>query len=156
MNLADIISPQHVVCSARPNNKEQLLRDLASHAAASLNLDSKMIFDALHAREQLGSTGLGKGFALPHASIEALDRFFGMFVRLKRPIDFEAIDNLPVDLVFLLLIPAAAGDDRLALLAAISRKLRDQEFAVRLRKASNSTEICNLLCDAQHRPPFRA
>jgi nitrogen PTS system EIIA component len=150
MNLADIISPEHVVCSARPNNKEQLLRDLASHAAAFLNLDSKMIFDALHAREQLGSTGLGKGFALPHASIEALDRFFGVFMRLKRPLDFEAIDNLPVDLVFLLLIPAAAGDDRVAPLAAISRKLRDQEVAARLRKASNSTEICNLLCGAQH------
>jgi PTS system nitrogen regulatory IIA component len=150
MNLADIISPEHVVCSARPNNKEQLLRDLASHAAGFLNLDPKMIFDALHAREQLGSTGLGKGFALPHASIEALDRFFGMFVRLKRPIDFDAIDSLPVDLVFLLLSPAGAGDDRLALLAAISRKLRDQEFAARLRKAPDATVLCKLLLEPQH------
>ena len=93
MNLADIISPENVVCSARPNNKEQLLHDLAAHAAASLNLDPKMIFEALQAREQLGSTGLGKGFALPHACIEGLDRFFGIFMRLKRPIDFEAIDT---------------------------------------------------------------
>ena len=150
MNLTEIISPENVVCSTRANNKEQLLRDLAAHAAASLNLDPKVIFDALQARERLGSTGLGKGFALPHASIEGLDRFFAVFMRLKRPLDFEAIDNLPVDLVFLLLIPAAAGDDRLAPLAAISRKLRDQEVAARLRKASNSTEICNLLCGAQH------
>jgi nitrogen PTS system EIIA component len=149
MNLADIISSENVVFSARPNNKEQLLHDLASHAAASRNLDPKMIFDALQAREQLGSTGLGKGFALPHACIEGLDRFFGIFMRLKRPIDFEAIDNLPVDLVFLLLIPAATGDDRLAPLATISRKLRDQQFAARLRKASTSTELCNLLCGAQ-------
>jgi PTS system nitrogen regulatory IIA component len=150
MNLADIITPENVVCSARANNKEQLLHDLASQAAASLNLDPKVIFDALQAREQLGSTGLGKGFALPHACIEGLDRFFGIFMRLKRPIDFEAIDNLPVDLVFLLLIPATSGDGRLAPLATISRKLRDPEFAARLRKTSSSTELCNLLCDAQH------
>jgi nitrogen PTS system EIIA component len=145
MILADFLSPENVIFGARAANKEQVLHDLASHAAASLSIEQKMIFDALQAREQLGSSGLGKSFALPHACIDGLERFFGIFMRLKRPIDFEAIDNLPVDLVFLLLIPATAGDDRLAPLATISRKLRDQEFAARLRKAPDATVLCKLL-----------
>lgn len=153
MKLADIISPENVVFGARPNNKAQLLQDLASHAALSLGLDAKTVLDALQAREQLGSTGLGKGFALPHACLEGLDRFFGVFMRLKRPIDFDAVDNKPVDLVFLLLIPATAGDDRLAALATISRKLRDQEFAARLRKATNNRALCDLLCEPQPLSP---
>jgi nitrogen PTS system EIIA component len=150
MNLADILSPENVVFGARPNNKEQLLHYLASHAAASLNLDSKMIFDALQARELLGSTGLGKGFALPHACIEGLDRFFGVFMRVKRPIDFDAVDNDPVDLVFLLLIPARSGNERVSALATISRRLRDRGFAAELRTAPSATVLHNLLLEPQH------
>ena len=84
-----------------------MLLDLASRAAASLNLDPKTIVNALRAREELGSTGLGEGFALPHARIEGLDHFFGMFARLKRPVHFDLVDAKPVDLVFLLL---SSGD----------------------------------------------
>lgn len=153
MDLADLIDPSYVVFGARASNKEQLLLDLASRAATFLNLDSKMVFTALQAREQLGSTGLGEGFALPHARIEGLDRFFGMFVRLNRPIHFDSIDAKPVDLVFLLLIPATAGSEHLAALAAISRHLRDRDFAARLRKAASGTELCGLLCDPQRSRP---
>ncbi len=150
MDLADLIEPSHIVFGARATNKEQLLVDLAARAASFLNLDSKMVYNALQTREQLGSTGLGEGFALPHARIEGLDRFFGMFARLNRPIHFDSIDAKPIDLVFLLLIPANAGGEHLAALAAISRHLRDRDFAARLRKAASGTELCNLLCDPQH------
>jgi nitrogen PTS system EIIA component len=150
MDLASLVDPSRVVFGARANNKEQLLLDLASRAAASLNLDREAIFTALRAREELGSTGLGEGFALPHARIEGLDRLFGMFTRLNRPVHFDAIDGKPVDLVFLLLIPPAAGSEHLAALASISRYLRDKEFAAKLRKAPSASALCSLLCDHQH------
>ena len=150
MDLASLVDPSRVVFGARANNKEQLLLDLASRAAASLNLDREAIFTALRAREELGSTGLGEGFALPHARIEGLDRFFGMLARLKRPVHFDAIDGKPVDLVFLLLIPPAAGSEYLAALASISRYLRDKEFAAKLRKAPSASALRSLLCDPQH------
>ena len=124
-----------------------MLQDLASRAATLLNLDAQTIFTALQAREELGSTGLGNGFALPHARTEGL---FGMFVRLHRPVHFDSIDGNPVDLVFLLLIPPAAASEHLAALACISRYLRDKEFAARLRKAPSAAALCNLLCNSQH------
>ena len=147
MDLADLIEPNRVIFAARASNKEQLLQDLASRAAALLNLDPQTIFNALQVREDLGSTGLGNGFALPHARIEGLDRLFGMFARLNRPVHFELIDGKPVDLVFLLLIPPTTGSEHLGALAAVSRHLRDQEFAAQLRKAANATALCKLLCD---------
>jgi PTS system nitrogen regulatory IIA component len=150
MDLADLIEPDRVVYAGRASNKEQLLLDLASRAAASLSLDPKAIFNALRAREELGSTGLGEGFALPHARMERLDRFFGMFARLKRPVHFDSVDAKPVDLVFLLLSPATAQGEHLAALAAVSRHLRDKEFAARLRGASSVAALCSLLCDHQH------
>jgi PTS system nitrogen regulatory IIA component len=150
MDLVSLVDPSRVVFGARANNKEQLLLDLASRAAASLNLDPKAILSALRAREELGSTGLGEGFALPHARIEGLNHFFGMFTRLKRPVHFDSVDAKPVDLVFLLLIPATAQGEHLAALAAVSRRLRDKEYAARLRGASSVAALCALLCDPQH------
>src|SRR5919108_2664004 len=123
MDLAELIAPEDVVFGARAKNKEQLLQDLASRAAVSLNFEPQTIFDGLQAREQLGSTGLGEGFALPHARIDGLDRFFGLFVRLNRPIDFDSVDDKPVDLIFLLLIPMAAQSEHLAALATICRHM---------------------------------
>jgi nitrogen PTS system EIIA component len=150
VDLASLVDPSRVVFGARANNKEQMLLDLASRAAAALNLDPKAIFNALRAREELGSTGLGEGFALPHARIEGLDHFFGMFARLKRPVHFDSVDAKPVDLVFLLLTPATAQGEHLAALAAVSRHLRDKEFAARLRGASSVAALCSLLCDPKH------
>ncbi|HEY8031041.1 MAG TPA: PTS sugar transporter subunit IIA [Methylocella sp.] len=150
MDLADLIEPDRVIFAARTSSKQQLLQDLASRAAALLNLDARTIFIALQSREELGSTGLGNGIALPHARIEGLDRLFGMFMRLNRPIHFDSIDDKPVDLVFLLLIPSAAGSQHLAALACISRYLRDKEFAARLRKAPSAAVLCSLLCDRPH------
>ena len=146
MDFASLIEPNRVVFGARASNKQQLLQDLASRAAALLNLDAQTIFNALEIREELGSTGLGNGFALPHARVEGLDRLFGMFARLHRPVHFDSIDGKPVDLVFLLLIPSTAGSEHLGALAAVSRQLRDQELAAKLRKATSATALCKLLC----------
>jgi len=146
MDLHDLIDSSRVIFAARVSNKEQLLQDLASRAGALLNRDSGAIFEALKAREELGSTGLGNGFALPHAKIEGLDRFFGMFMRLNRAINFDAIDGQPIDLVFLLLIPETAGNEHVGALAAISRRLREPGFSASLRKAANTAALCDLLC----------
>ena len=153
MDLAELIEPDQVVYAARASNKQQLLQDLASRSATLLSLDAQTIFTALQAREELGSTGLGNGFALPHARIEVLNRLFGMFTRLNRPIHFDSIDGNPVDLVFLLLIPPSAGSDHLAALACISRYLRDKEFAARLRKVP-SAKRCHTVQSTLRSPAF--
>lgn len=150
MDLADLIDPSRVAFGVRASNKEQFLRDLASRAGAPLNLDAQTIFNALQAREELGSTGLGEGFALPHASVEGLHHLFGMFIRLSRPIHFNSIDGKPVDLVFLLLSPAKASGEHLAALATVARRLRDPAFAAKLRKAPSAAALCSLLCGREH------
>ena len=144
MTIGELIGADHVIVGLRVSDKTQLLQELARRAGVELSLDQHVILDALQARENLGSTGLGKGFALPHARLDALQRFFALFVRLVRPIDFASIDGLPVDLVILLLTPANAGNQHLATLAALSRPLRNATFMQRLRKAPDATAIIEL------------
>jgi nitrogen PTS system EIIA component len=144
MRIADLLKPEDVVVGLRASDKGQLLAELARRAAAA-HIDAATIAGALQARERLGSTGLGKGFALPHARIPGLTSFFGAFVRLARPIDFQAIDDQPVDLVFLLLIPNDAGNDHVAALAAISRRLRDAEVLRQARKTADAAALYQLL-----------
>lgn len=145
MPIADLIGPNHVVEGLRVADKAQLLAELARRAAAELSLDQQAILRALLAREQLGSTGLGKGFALPHARMNGLAKFFALFVRLHRPIEYEAIDGKPVDLVILLLTPEAASAQHLAMLAALSRPLRDEAFVLQLRRAPSAAAMYKLL-----------
>ena len=145
MNLGDLITADRVVVDVQVGDKPHLLADLARRAAASLGIDMKAVLTALMARERLGSTGLGQGFALPHARIPDLDRFFALFVRLAKPVDFEAIDGAPVDLVCLLLIPDDAGSEHVAALAAIARRMRDAGFLQALRKQGNAGYIHDLL-----------
>ena len=147
MPISDIIGPDNVIVGLRAADKTQLLRELARRAAAALALDQRVILDALLAREALGSTGLGKGFALPHARLDALSRYFAMFVRLARPIDFAAIDDRPVDLLILLLTPLN-DSQHLATLAALSRPLRDDAFVQRLRLAPDAAAVHVLLGSA--------
>jgi PTS system nitrogen regulatory IIA component len=144
MQIGDIIGPDNVIVGLRVADKTQLLRELARRAAAALALDQRVILDALQAREALGSTGLGKGFALPHARLDALPRYFALFARLARPIDFAAIDERPVDLAILLLTPAD-DSQHLATLAALSRPLRDETFVRRLRQAPDAASVHALL-----------
>jgi nitrogen PTS system EIIA component len=145
MDLADLINPDRVIVGLRANDKAQLLQDLSRRAAGLLGISPQPVIAALQAREQLGSTGLGRGFALPHARLTGMTTFLGLFARLSRPIEFQAIDEKPVDLVFLLLIPPSAGNEHVAALAAISRPLRDQAFVARIRKAETAAALYTLL-----------
>ena len=124
------------------------MRELAGRAAAALSLEPSILLIPLQAREALGSTGLGKGFALPHARLEPLPSRFALFAQLARPIDFAAIDGHPVDLVILLLTPADMGSEHLATLAALSRPLRDERFLRRLRQAADTQEVHRLLSNS--------
>jgi nitrogen PTS system EIIA component len=156
VNITDLITPDTVIAALRVGDKPQLLRELSQRAAKLLAIDTQAILDALQAREALGSTGVGQGIAVPHARIAGLHHFFGLFARLERPIDFTAIDERPVDLVFLLLIPDQAGSDHLAALACVSRRLRDREAAAQLRAAKTESEIYNILTGpASEAPPSR-
>jgi PTS system nitrogen regulatory IIA component len=148
MALGDLIAAENVVVGLRVADKAQLLQELAGRAARTLALDRREIFDVLQARENLGSTGLGKGFALPHARLAGLGAPFVLFARLARPIDFAAIDERRVDLVVLLLSPPDNGNQHLATLAALSRPLRDVGFLQQLRQAPDAPALHALLAAA--------
>ncbi len=125
--------------------KKQLLQDMARHAASVLGFEEHVLFDVLWEREKLGTTGVGRGIAIPHGRVAGLDEVRGFFVRLAAPIDYEAVDDHPVDLVFMLLAPETAGADHLHALAAVSRALRDPLLCEQLRKASDEKAIARLL-----------
>jgi PTS system nitrogen regulatory IIA component len=139
MDIADFLTYERVAIGVRARDKAAVLTEAARLAAARLpGVNEATVAGALRDREQLGSTGLGGGFALPHARIEGLGRLHGMFLRLGRPVEFDSIDGKPVDLVFLLLIPAEATD-HIAALAAVSRRFRDPATVARLRQAGSAT-----------------
>ena len=136
MDIADFIAQDRIALDLRVRDKAQLLRDLARRVAPfGGGIPADTILEALQSRETLGSTGLGRGFALPHARLEGLKQHIGMFARLARPIEYDSIDGKPVDLVFLLLMPAGADTNSVAALAAVSRRFRDEDCVARLRKA---------------------
>ena len=145
MAITAFLTSDHVICGLRVADKPQLLQELARRASEYLEIPQKTVLEALQRRENLGSTGLGEGFALPHASVSGLKTMFGMFAKLNRPIAFEAIDGKPVDLVFLLLIPEEAGGAHVAALAAISRLVRDPACAAAVRKANNAAALYAVL-----------
>lgn len=145
MRLSEIMSVNSVVLSVKANNKRQLLQDLAQKASELTGINDRTIFDTILERENLGSTGFGGGTALPHGRLSELQEVFCLFVRLNSPIDFDAIDNKPVDLVFLLLSPESNGADHLTALAQISRILKDEETCTKLRAADSKEEIHALL-----------
>lgn len=145
MEIAEIIQPGAVVAALKVTSKKQALQELARHAANLTGLGEKRIFETLLERERLGTTGVGHGVAIPHGKLSELKRLHGMFARLDKPIDFEAIDDQPVDLVFLLLAPETAGADHLKALARISRLLRSPGTCEKLRGANNSDALYMLL-----------
>jgi nitrogen PTS system EIIA component len=144
MEISDLIGPDQVVAHLRTGDKPHLLLELARRSASATALPQQLVRDALEAREKLGSTGVGAGIAIPHAPIAGLNRFFGLFVRLERRIDYQAVDDQPVDLVFLLLVPAGLKD-HLQALACISRRLRDTRVAGSLRKAPDAAALYDAL-----------
>jgi len=129
----DLISPDAVIASLRATSKKQALQELARKAAELTGLEERRIFDVLLERERLGTTGVGNGIAIPHGKLPELTRLYGIFARLDKPIDFDSIDDEPVDLIFLLLAPESAGADHLKALARVSRLLRDRTICSKLR-----------------------
>ena len=145
MPLADLVAPNAIVPALRVNGKKQALQELAAKAAALTGQNERSIFEILLQREKLGSTAVGNGIAIPHGKMAKLNRLFGLFARLDRPIDFEALDGQSVDLVFLLLAPEAAGADHLKALARVARLLRDPEMARKLRDCRDAEAIYAVL-----------
>jgi PTS system nitrogen regulatory IIA component len=145
MELNDLLSLEGVVPALRAQSKKQVLQELAAKAAAITGLPEREIFDTLLHRERLGSTGIGDGIAIPHGKLVPLTSIVGVFARLDRPVDFDALDDEPVDLVFLLLAPEGAGADHLKALARIARVLRDGETATKLRASRDPAALYALL-----------
>lgn len=158
MDISDLISPQAVIANLRVTSKKQALQELAKRAADLLaggavagpgagTASEREIFDILMERERLGTTGVGSGIAIPHGKLHRLSGLRGLFAKLDRPIDFEAIDEQPVDLVFLLLAPEAAGADHLKALARVSRLLRDRATCEKLRGSESSDALYAVLTE---------
>src|ERR1700759_1847851 len=145
MPLTDLVAPQAVIPALRINNKKQAIQELAARAAELTGHNEREILEILQQREKLGSTGIGNGIAIPHGKLPKLERLFGLFARLDRPIDFEALDGQPVDLIFLLLAPERAGPDHLKALAKVARLLRDPEVARKLRNSHDADALYAVL-----------
>ncbi|MDQ0470960.1 PTS sugar transporter subunit IIA [Labrys wisconsinensis] len=148
MQIADFLAPASVHAAVRAADKTALLRILAGQAAGLVAIGEADILAALTARESLGSTGMGGGFALPHARLPGVARPTGVFAQLRTPIDFEAIDGKPVDLVFLLLLPTGQQTEQLQALACAARRLRGPELAARLRRLAAPAELFTALTAA--------
>jgi PTS system nitrogen regulatory IIA component len=141
MKISDLLSPADVMIDVKASHKGLLLQEFAGKAAASLGLPVDLIASYLVKREELGSTGIGKGVAIPHARLPDLQRPHGLLAKLKQPIAFDAIDGQTVDIVFVLLLSAAAENEALAALALVARTLRPSENLARLRAAKTPSEL---------------
>ena len=145
MTITDLVAPEAILPALKVNSKKQALQELAAKAAELTGQNERAVFEVLLQREKLGTTAVGYGVAIPHGKLPKLEKLFGLFARLDRPIDFEAMDGQPVDLVFLLLAPEGAGADHLKALARIARLLRDQDVAKKLRASRDAQAIYSVL-----------
>ncbi|MFB2549886.1 PTS IIA-like nitrogen regulatory protein PtsN [Ensifer soli] len=149
MGLAGLLQQDAIIPAMKANSKKQLIQELSAKAAKLTGLSEREIFDVVLQRERLGSTGVGNGIAIPHGKLPQLGAIFGLFARLDQPVDFEALDDQPVDLVFLLLAPEGAGADHLKALSRIARILRDPDMVMKLRATQSAPAIYAFLCDDQ-------
>lgn len=145
MDLSDLLGKDAVVAGLKAKSKKQAIQELSARAAELTGLSEREIFDTLLQRERLGSTGVGHGIAIPHGKLTRLDRLVGVFAKLEKPVEFDSLDDEPVDLVFLLLAPEGAGADHLKALARIARQLRDGSVTKGIRASSDAREIFDLL-----------
>ncbi|HEX2511664.1 MAG TPA: PTS IIA-like nitrogen regulatory protein PtsN [Xanthobacteraceae bacterium] len=145
MSLTDLIAPNAVIPVLKVTSKKQAIQELAAQAGQLTGHNERTIAEILLQREKLGSTGVGNGIAIPHGKLPKLGKLFGMFARLERPIDFEALDGQPVDLIFLLLAPETAGADHLKALARIARLLRDPDIGQKLRASQDADALYAVL-----------
>ena len=149
MDLGDLLGVDDILPSLKSSSKRQLLQDLSEKAEERTGIAARQIFDTLLQRERLGSTGVGNGIAIPHGKLSGVDKITGIFARLENPVDFEALDDQPVDLVFLLLAPEGAGADHLKALSRIARVLRDSETVAKIRGTTDASAIYSFLSDTQ-------
>ncbi len=147
MQISDILSPESVVSNLKVTSKKQALQELSKRISEVAELEDRDVFEILLDREKLGTTGVGNGIAIPHGKMESLEKLHGLFARLERPVEFESIDERPVDLIFLLLAPETAGADHLKALAQVSRLLRDKSMCEKLRGSDSSEALYALLTD---------
>ncbi len=145
MTLTDLITPEAVISSLKAKTKKQVIEDLAARAAKLEGLSARDLFDALLQRERLGSTGVGRGIAIPHCRLAGVKKMLCVFARLDSPVPFDATDGEPVDLVFLLLAPEDAGADHLKALARLARLMRDSKTMMRLRAAKDQMSLYAIL-----------
>jgi PTS system nitrogen regulatory IIA component len=147
MNVADILRPEGVRVMASSPSKRRLFQDLAEMAGGCWGLSPAAVTEALLEREGLGPTGVGHGVALPHARLAGVDRVRGLFLRLEKALDFDAVDRAPVDLVFCLLAPASSGVEHLKALALVSRTLRDPSTCAKLRANTDPATLHTILTE---------
>jgi PTS system nitrogen regulatory IIA component len=145
MPLTDLVTPGAIIPALKVNGKKQALQELSARAAKLTGQNERLVFETLTQREKLGSTGVGAGIAIPHGKLPKLEKIFGLFARLERPIDFESLDGQPVDLIFLLLAPEGAGADHLKALARIARLLREADVVAKLRDTRDADAIYAVL-----------
>lgn len=147
MEITDLLAPKAVIPVLKAKDKKQLLQELAERTSALIHQPARRICETLVERERLGTTGMGQGIAIPHGRLAGLSKITGLFARLDPPIAYDAVDDQPVDLVFLLLAPEGAGADHLKALARVSRLLRDQAMCEKLRAATKPEVIYALLTE---------
>ena len=145
MEMTDLLTPDSVIDGLKVTSKKQVLQDLSDRASVLTGLKARDVLETILARERLGTTGVGQGIAIPHGRMDDLDKIYGLFARLNKPIDFDSLDEQPVDLVFMLLAPEGAGADHLKALAKISRLLRNKTICKKLRGSDSSDALFALL-----------
>ncbi len=150
-DLNDFFAPGAVVAGLQATNKKTLFQHLGKIAETAHGIAASLVVERLSERERLGSTGFGGGVAIPHGKIDGLDRIVAVFVQMAEPVDFAAIDDLPVDLVFMLLSPVDAGADHLKALAQVSRAMRDRALVAKLRGAANDDALRALVATGEAR-----
>ena len=148
MDVVELLKPDCIIANLKVSSKKQALQELAKRAARLTGQPERTIFDVLVERERLGTTGVGHGIAIPHGKLPELDRLYALLARLETPIDFDAIDDQPVDLICVLLAPETAGADHLKALARVSRLLRDRAVCEKLRGAESAEAIHALISES--------
>ncbi len=145
MELSNILAKGSIIACAKVSSKRQLLLKLAQHIEQDIGVSSQLVFNSLMAREQLGSTGLGNGIAIPHAKLENITGVRAVFARTEQPIDFDAVDDMPVDLAIMLIAPTGAGADHLKALATLARLFRTDNIVISLRETRDIEKLYNIL-----------
>ena len=147
MEAASLISPDNIIAKLTATSKKQILRELSRRAGTVTGEPERAIFDVLMERERLGTTGIGNGIAIPHGKLQSLKEIHGLFARLEKPVDYQSIDEQPVDLIFLILAPESAGADHLKALARISRVLRNSNICTELRSTDTVGSLYSILTE---------